>query len=631
MVQKLPLIFCCTLFALAGLTSAQSETDVLIQSAIDKAQDTPALATAFFDSLHQHPLFLQDDFERATLFIAQGNFFKERGMYRNALQAYRETEAIGKQLGDNMICSKSYNNLGAIYSSLGEWDSSAFYFYQSLGLKLALNLKEEAGITFMNLANLENKRSNILRATDYYLKAIQIFDELGDPVKRAVSRMNFGTCLNRQRFYQEALTQFRFARKILTDSGGEPYVLANIYINEGFTLMRINRHTEAKPILREASTIFSSIGDTIGLAYVNTNLGAIYLKENNPEMAVSLMEPALQWLRSAEDKKGEAEILINLAMAYKYLGNSSEMYAALTASYALAKQLGIQTTHEEAARELGNYYAARGAYVVAYTYTNEAYTLKDNLLDEEILQIAQETQRKYFYEKNEKEVLRQKEEVARMALDQQKSRIRWYSSLLAFLLILSIVLWLVRELKQKTKILEQENHLEQLRADLAEKTLAHNQEQMTRMEMEQHRVKKELETMAIYLSQKNEFIENISKDLPQIAGKEVSEHALKRIKTTLLQSLQIEPERELINRQVDETYKHFSETLIFHFPHLQPRDIKLCMLLQLGLSSKEMAAILNISPKSVDMARYRLRKKLRMDEEEDFKTFLNKLRLTKDV
>jgi tetratricopeptide (TPR) repeat protein len=629
--MKFLLLLICYLLGVLNSISAQPKTDILVQDAIDRAKNTPVDAKVVFDSFHNLNHFREGDLERTALLMAQGNFYKERGQYRQALEAYRETERIALKLGDNAIASKSYNNLGAIYSALGEWDSSAYYYYQALGLKLALNLKDEAGITFMNLANLENKRSNILRATEYYLKAIQIFDELGDPAKRAISRMNFGTCLNRQRFYDEALKQFQHARIILMDSGGDRYVLANIYINEGFTLMRVNRHLEAKPILQEAATIFKEAGDSIGLAFVYTNLGAIALAENNPIEAVSYMEPAFEWFRAAGDKKGMAEVGINLAVAYKSAGSTDKTYKLLLEAYRISVELGLQSTHEQAARELGKHYASKGDYNRAYTFTNEAYDLTNTILDEEILQIAQETQRKYFYEKHEKETLRQREELARMALEQEKNRIRWWSSLFAFLLVLSIVLWIVRELKQKTKLLAQENYLEQLRADLAEKTLAHNKEQMKTLELEQHRVKKELETMAIYLSQKNEFIENISKDLPQIAGSEVGEHALKRIKTTLLQSLQIEPERELINRQVDETYKHFSETLIRNYPQLQARDIKLCMLLQLGLSSKEMAAILNISPKSVDMARYRLRKKLQMEEEEDFKSFLSRMGLTKEV
>jgi len=44
-------------------------------------------------------------------------------------------------------------------------------------------------------------------------------------------------------------------------------------------------------------------------------------------------------------------------------------------------------------------------------------------------------------------------------------------------------------------------------------------------------------------------------------------------------------------------------------PELTPNDLKLCAYLRLNLSSKEIGPLLNISVKSVEIKRYRLRKK----------------------
>ena len=48
-------------------------------------------------------------------------------------------------------------------------------------------------------------------------------------------------------------------------------------------------------------------------------------------------------------------------------------------------------------------------------------------------------------------------------------------------------------------------------------------------------------------------------------------------------------------------------------PNLTPQDLKLCVYLRLNLSSKEIAPLLNISPRSVEMKRYRLRNKLELE------------------
>ena len=58
------------------------------------------------------------------------------------------------------------------------------------------------------------------------------------------------------------------------------------------------------------------------------------------------------------------------------------------------------------------------------------------------------------------------------------------------------------------------------------------------------------------------------------------------------------------------------------YPDISPNDLKLCALIKLNLSIKEMSAILNISPNSVKTARYRLRKKLRLNTEDNLTEFI---------
>ena len=57
-------------------------------------------------------------------------------------------------------------------------------------------------------------------------------------------------------------------------------------------------------------------------------------------------------------------------------------------------------------------------------------------------------------------------------------------------------------------------------------------------------------------------------------------------------------------------------------PDISPNDLKICALIKLNLSIKEMAVILSISPDSVKTARYRLRKKLSLQTEDNLTDFI---------
>jgi DNA-binding CsgD family transcriptional regulator len=60
----------------------------------------------------------------------------------------------------------------------------------------------------------------------------------------------------------------------------------------------------------------------------------------------------------------------------------------------------------------------------------------------------------------------------------------------------------------------------------------------------------------------------------------------------------------------DEVHNNFLANLKSRYPELTPADLKICAYIKMNLSSKEMAQLLNISLKGVEVARYRLRKKL---------------------
>lgn len=72
----------------------------------------------------------------------------------------------------------------------------------------------------------------------------------------------------------------------------------------------------------------------------------------------------------------------------------------------------------------------------------------------------------------------------------------------------------------------------------------------------------------------------------------------------------------------ENAFDSFYKALLEKFPNLTPHERKLCALLRSGLSSKDIAILTFQNPQSVDVARYRLRKKLNLINEENLIDFL---------
>ena len=72
----------------------------------------------------------------------------------------------------------------------------------------------------------------------------------------------------------------------------------------------------------------------------------------------------------------------------------------------------------------------------------------------------------------------------------------------------------------------------------------------------------------------------------------------------------------------DLIHENFFRKLKEQYPALTPTDLKLCTLLRLNYSSKEIAEMMNISIRGVEAARYRLRKKLLLSESDNLVDFM---------
>jgi len=87
-------------------------------------------------------------------------------------------------------------------------------------------------------------------------------------------------------------------------------------------------------------------------------------------------------------------------------------------------------------------------------------------------------------------------------------------------------------------------------------------------------------------------------------------------------SLESEKDWDEFRMYFEKVHSSFFENLKAQHPDLTQGDLKLCALISLNLSMKEMAELMGISPESVKMARHRLRKKLSLATEENLTEFV---------
>ncbi len=134
----------------------------------------------------------------------------------------------------------------------------------------------------------------------------------------------------------------------------------------------------------------------------------------------------------------------------------------------------------------------------------------------------------------------------------------------------------------------------------------------------------ELASTTLNLIQKGEMIVKVKEELVRMkkvsdVDKE-SEDYKKVLK--MLGDDKMKKDWEQFAGHFDKVHSDFLVSIKAAYPNLTPSELKLCAYLRLSLSSKEIAQILNITIKSVELARHRLRKKLGIDPEVNLFNFL---------
>jgi ligand-binding sensor domain-containing protein/ribosomal protein L23 len=139
---------------------------------------------------------------------------------------------------------------------------------------------------------------------------------------------------------------------------------------------------------------------------------------------------------------------------------------------------------------------------------------------------------------------------------------------------------------------------------------------------------KELADASMHLVERGDALVKVKDELQQLYKKTGGNHDVKKAIQLVSDIEKNNTNWEQFSSHFDEVNNGFLNKLKIKFPSLTNTDLKVCAYLQLKLSTKEIAQLMNISVRGVEISRYRLRKKLQLATEQSINDFLNEI--TKD-
>lgn len=203
----------------------------------------------------------------------------------------------------------------------------------------------------------------------------------------------------------------------------------------------------------------------------------------------------------------------------------------------------------------------------------------------------------------------------------------WYRTNLAILIyviILCICAYFINRAyksyyhQQKEKLIEENNRLLEIKELETEQELMKIKNQQLEQDFESKN--RELAASTMNLIKKNEFLSMIKDDLKK--NSEEGNKNIKSVITTINKNISEEDTWNIFKDAFNNADKDFLKKVKHLHSSLTPNDLRLCAYLRLNLSSKEIAPLLNISVRSVEIKRYRLRKKMDLAHEESLVEYI---------
>ncbi len=207
----------------------------------------------------------------------------------------------------------------------------------------------------------------------------------------------------------------------------------------------------------------------------------------------------------------------------------------------------------------------------------------------------------------------------------------WYLSywaisgyVLAGLILLLLLQYIVYQSvkKKKDRVIEQQRIAHQAEIEQQEKKIIELEKEQ--LEADLRFKSKELSGVVMTNIAHQEFLNSLKEEIQQqkLSGQYTRKNLDKLLALVNNNIVSDEESWNMFQANFDRIHENFFRNLKQQYPDLTSGDLRFCALLRLNLPTKEIAKLLNISIRGVDAARYRLRKKFNLPQEDSLTDFM---------
>ena len=296
----------------------------------------------------------------------------------------------------------------------------------------------------LNLIGVLHKNKGLYPdALDYFIKALNIFEEIKNKKGMGNCYANMGDVYYNQTEYAKALVFYKKALKARQDVGNKNAV-ASSYGDLGNLYSSLSDYESALKYHLIALKIREEMGDIQGMAYCYNNIGIVYKNQANNTKALEYYFKCLRAIKEVDDKKGITYCYNNIGNMYLDLSDYKLAMLYCDSSLQIVKEIGDINAERTAYQNLAQVYFKTGKYKEAYEYEVKFKALTDSIFNADNSKQLGDMKTGFEVEKKETELNAKAERQQALAFEEEKREsviIYFVTGILLVVIIFSFFLY----------------------------------------------------------------------------------------------------------------------------------------------------------------------------------------------
>jgi len=512
-------------------------------------------------------------------------------------------------------------------------------------LKIYIELKDEISQAdvYDQTAYVYATSGKLSKQYDCIFRAIEIYEKWKNEEGKAFAYSHLGIAYVSNEQFIKALPYLHKALGMM-DKQKNMQGISMAAGNIGYLYLQQGKYDSAEIYTRQSLRAGLKAYNWLSVLPALVDLARIHCHNKNYKAAEDTLTFALRKAETLQINYELSSILSGFAALYMATKDYPKALKAAEQLISIAKKTDDNNYEAEGYNILVSVYEAIGQPALALTYLKKHRLLSDTIWRDGNYEEITDLTIKYSINQKEKENI-----LLKLNLERQKrEQYIWISSLLFLLLFATGVgygFWQRGKNLRSQKLLAQQERLifekeniillqEQEQQEIKNDALQYEirvQQEISRLEQEKMQESldsksRTLATLAIAMVQKNSILQDLKVKIGENwTSKSSFEAKIKGILSDIDNSMDMEDEWKVFKQHFEEVHPDFFVKLEKCCPDLTPHEIRFCTYIKMNISAKDIAQMMNVTNRAIQMNRHRIKKKLELGESIDFSTFVRTL------